>query len=64
MKYLHAVTPATISDELLKLCKKAIDVEDMPFYVDCHPLPNAPIRECFPVVEARVKEVGGAILYG
>lgn len=64
MKYHHPVTPAEISSEITLLCEEIFPKGDLPVLVQCEPIPGAPTRECFPLVEEKIRQAGGEIVYG
>lgn len=63
MRYQHPVTPAERSPTLASLCEQLVP-RTASFYVDVAPLLNAPVNECFPLVEAHIAQHGGARLLG
>lgn len=63
MRYQHPVTPAELSPALASLCQELVPCSK-PFHVNVAPLRNAPVNECFPLVEAHAEQHGGTRLLG
>jgi len=62
--YLHPVTPAELSQALTTLCQRIVPNGAPPVYVDVCPLPGAPSKECFPIVDEYVLSHGGSSVIG
>lgn len=62
--YLHPVTPAVLSDPLIALCKEIAPDSTSPVYVDVRPIPGAPSKECFTIVEEHIQTHGGTSVIG
>lgn len=63
MRFQHPVTPSETSDSLASLCAE-VSPGEKPLYIDVQPLPDAPINECFPLVEQHIELHGGEAVIG
>lgn len=61
-RYLHPVTPAVLSQPLFALCQEIVPGGN-PVYVDTFPVQGSS-KDCFPIVEERVRTEGGKSVLG
>ena len=58
------ISVPTVTDEDLTGLLAKISSNEKPRYVPCRPIPNAPINECFPLVEKAIALKGGKRVLG
>ena len=55
--------PKIIKPYVLKFCSSVVP-DATPVYVTCRPLPDAPVNDCFPIVDRQVASAGGESVIG